>query len=160
MGKLQNKSYRNLLHTNTSSFWIMDLVLQLGLNFLAKLKDVFVTDIIQCYESIPLKGEENLSDILAFIIFHGFCHAAILHPKATNMIWIKISPNGILSLAWWNTRPLRSRTWFSMLQEWLIKLHLWLMNNYFVILGDKYGSKSKASAWDSLAPCYGTIYTS
>ena len=63
--------YLNFLQANTSLYWIVDLTLQVTLNLPPEISDIYVADVTQCYESIPLHGEDNLLDAMTFILTKG-----------------------------------------------------------------------------------------
>ena len=54
--RLMEQSYCNFLQVQTSMFWIISLFVEATLNFRDDMTNIFVADITQCYESIPLEG--------------------------------------------------------------------------------------------------------
>ena len=109
--------YCNLLQTHASIFWIVYSILQASLNLPTKLNNIFVIDVIRCYESIPLTRKDNLSDTLAFILLYGYHHAATLHLRAVNMLWLKLLQDGMPFQARWYICPLLLETWLYMPQD-------------------------------------------
>jgi hypothetical protein len=67
------------------------------------LTDIFVADVTRCYESIPLKGSDNLLDAITYITIIAFNQAALKHPKARCCLWIKIKQDGTPAKAQWST---------------------------------------------------------
>jgi hypothetical protein len=60
----------------------------------ATINDIFVADIMRCYKTIPLKGDNNLLDAITFITRHAYKQAALVHPKAETLFWIRLDKNG------------------------------------------------------------------
>jgi hypothetical protein len=88
------KSYKRFLNIDTSIFWIIDSVLDATLNLPTQISDIFVADILRCYEAIPLKGPDNLLDALTYITNLAYKQAATAHPRAKTSIWVRISNDG------------------------------------------------------------------
>jgi hypothetical protein len=135
--KKTDARYCSFLQTNTSSFWIIDSVMDVTLNLPGQLHDIYVADITKYYESIPLDGQDNLLDAMKFMLRIGFKEASSLHPKTENSLWVKINNEGITIAARWSTTIPKSSNWILMPQEHLILLHAWLMNHCFVSLGNR-----------------------
>jgi hypothetical protein len=134
--------YLNFLQVNTSLYWIVDSALQVTLNLPPRISDVYVADVTQCYESIPLQGEDNLVNALSFILTKGYKEAATEHCKAKNRLWIRIAANGTPGAAKWGTSQPKG-VWFEMPIQRLLVLHEWLMTNCYVVLGDRVWRQSK-----------------
>jgi hypothetical protein len=88
------KSYKCFLNIDTSIFWIIDLVIDATLNLSTQISDIFVADILRCYEAIPLKGPDNLLDALTYITNLAYKQAATIHPRAKTSIRVRISNDG------------------------------------------------------------------
>ena len=78
---LQKKiAYAQFLNVDTSLFWIVNSTIEVALNLPHEINDIFLGDIAQCYESIPLTGPDKLLDAIAFVIKLGFKQAKSHHP--------------------------------------------------------------------------------
>jgi hypothetical protein len=120
---------------------------------------VYVADVTQCYKSIPLCGNDNLLDALTFILTRGFREAKLLHRKANSRLWIRISSDGTPGAAKWSTIQPKSGCWFDMPLHRLLALHEWLMQNCFVVLGDRVWLQTKGIPMDlSCSPLWYNIY--
>lgn len=64
----RSQTYRSLMGTETSNFWIIDSVIDLALNLPHKIHDIFVADIAHCYEAIPLEGKDNMMEAISKLI--------------------------------------------------------------------------------------------
>ena len=80
--------YKNFLKVDTSMFWLIDSAIDMTLNFLDRIFDIFVADITRCYESIPLQGKDNLLEAIQFIINKAFRQQKRLHPKSNILMWV------------------------------------------------------------------------
>jgi len=74
-------------------------VLDATLNLSIKIHDILFVDITQGYESIPLKGQDNLLDAVSFIARTAFRHSSKLHPHATTSMWVHIDITRVLAAA-------------------------------------------------------------
>jgi hypothetical protein len=131
------EGYCSFLRTDTSTFWMVDSIMQVILNLPSKIHDIYVADITRCFESIPLTGDDNLPDALAFMLRIGFREAALMHPKADTLLWIKLDNRGVPTQARWAISQPSSGNWFPMPFDRLCALHTWLIKNCFVSLGDR-----------------------
>jgi uncharacterized protein YuzB (UPF0349 family) len=134
---LTYEGYTRFLRCNTSIYWLVNSSIEVALNLPAKIHDVFVADITRCYESIPLQGNDNLLDAIAFIIRLGYKQAKVHHPRAEPMIWIRVGSDGTATKATWSTSCPSYGNCFSISAGRLIELHRWLMMNCHVNLGDR-----------------------
>jgi len=135
--KTTTQGYESFLRCRTSVFWLVNSSIEVALNLPQNIQDIFVADITRCYEAIPLHGPDNLIDAVSHIIKIGFKQAKIPHPRSVPMIWIKVDAEGKASKAIWSSTCPNYGSWFSLTQERLIELHLWLMTNCYVALGDR-----------------------
>lgn len=76
------QTYHSLMGVETSNFWIVDSVIDLGLNLPDKIYDIFVADIAHCYEAIPLEGQDNLMEAISKLISKAYQQIRINHPKS------------------------------------------------------------------------------
>jgi hypothetical protein len=134
---LKNQSYKNFLQVDTSTFWIVDSIIDTTLNLPNVMHDIFVADICRCYETIPLQGQDNILTAITFIIGLAYRQAATAHPKALTYMWVRIGSDGIPASAKWATHQPRYGSWVQLPQKRLINLHAWLLNNCFLTLGDR-----------------------
>lgn len=93
------KSYKRFLNIDTSIFWIIDSIIDAILNLPTQISNIFVADISRCYEAIPLKGPNNLLDVLTYITNLAYKQSATTHPKAKTSIWVRILNDGTLANA-------------------------------------------------------------
>ena len=140
--KKTKDGYSNFLQVNTSLYWIVDSALQVTLNLPPELSDIFVADVTQCYESIPLQGEDNLLNALKFVLAKSFKEAEAQHFKSNNRLWIRVAANGTPGAAKWCTSQPKG-SWFEMPLHRLLALHEWLMTNCHVVLGDRVWLQTK-----------------
>jgi hypothetical protein len=113
---------------------------------------------MQCYESIPLEGDDNLLDALKFVLLQGYKEAESQHCKAKNRLWIFVSTDGTPGAAKWSTCQPRG-CWFDMPVQRLLTLHEWLMKNYFKVLGDRVWRQAKGIPMDfSCSPLWCNTY--
>lgn len=153
------RSYKNFLNVKTSMFWLVDSIIDTTLNLPEKITDVFVADITQCYESIPLEGDNNLLDAIAFIVNTAYKQAATNHPKADTLLWIRIGQDGSPANAKWGTRAPNYGNWFPLTSHRLLRLHSWLMSNCHVTLGDRvWVQKSGIPMGFSCSPIWCNMY--
>jgi hypothetical protein len=134
---LKNQSYKNFLQVDTSIFWIVDSIIDTTLNLPNVMHDIFVADICRCYETIPLHGQDNILTAITFITSLAYRQAAIAHPKAVTYMWVRIGSDGSPASAKWATHQPWYGSWVQLTQNRLINLHAWLLNNCFLILGDR-----------------------
>jgi hypothetical protein len=121
----------------TSFYWIIDSVLDATINLPEKIHDILVIDITRCYETIPLKGPDNLLLAVNFIVKIAFKQAASMHPRAVTSLWVRIDNNGLPANAKWATSRPSSANWFPISSNRLLELHDWLMSHCYVTLGDR-----------------------
>lgn len=62
----------NLRRKRVSFFWVIDSLYKFIMNLPTYIHAIYMADITQCYERIPLEGPDNLHDALGFIIRKGF----------------------------------------------------------------------------------------
>ena len=156
--KKTKDGYSNFLQVNTSLYWIVDSALQVTLNLPPELSDIFVADVTQCYESIPLQGEDNLLNALKFVLAKGFKEAEAQHFKSNNRLWIRVAANGTPGAAKWCTSQPKG-SWFEMPLHRLLALHEWLMTNCHVVLGDRVWLQTKGIPMGfSCSPLWCNIY--
>lgn len=120
----------------------MNSAIEVSLNLPTKMSDIFVADITRCYESIPLIGNDNLSDAIAHIIRLGFKQERSKYPRSSPQIWIRVDSSGNAAHAAWGTCHPSYGDCFALLEDRLILLHTWLMNHCFVGLGDRVWKQS------------------
>lgn len=155
----KREAYRNFLRVETSIFWIIDSILQFTLNLPTQIHDIYVADVTRCYECIPLEGPDNLFDALTFTINIGFQEADAQHQKASNSLWVKITPDGTPQKAKWSTIPPKSAGWVHLPKHRLLGLHSWLIRNCFVILGDRVWRQTKGIPMGfSCSPLWCNLY--
>jgi hypothetical protein len=131
------KGLKNFLQVETSFYWIIDSVLDATINLPEKIHDILVIDITRCYETIPLKGPDNLLLAVNFIVKIAFKQAASMHPRAVTSLWVRIDNNGLPANAKWATSRPSSANWFPISSNRLLELHDWLMSHCYVTLGDR-----------------------
>ena len=131
------QGYTRFLRCHTSLFWLIDSSIDVALNLPNEMHDIFVGDITRYYETIPLEGPDNLSDVVAHIIKLGFTQAKTAHSRATPLIWVRSHVDGHAARATWNTTCPSYGTWFSLNEDQLVRMHTWLMKNCHVMLGDR-----------------------
>lgn len=68
---------------------------------------------MQCYESIPLIGEDNLPNAIAHLIKTGFSKQKHLHPRSNPTIWICLDAKGQAAKAIWASKHPYYGSWFS-----------------------------------------------
>ena len=134
---LKNQSYKSFLRVDTSTFWIIDSIIDATLNLPSKIEDIFVADICRCYETIPLHGDDNILDAISFLTGLVYKQEALAHPRALTHIWVRITNEGTPASAQWATHQPRYGSWVQLTQTRLLKLHAWLLNNCFITLGDR-----------------------
>jgi hypothetical protein len=157
--KKTDTGYQSFLQVNTSSFWVIDSVMDVTLNLPKELYDIYVADITKCYESIPLEGQDNLLEGMKFMLRIGFREASVSHPKAGNSLWVKINDEGTTTAARWSTTLPKGRNWLLMPHERLLTLHSWLMSHCFVSLGDRVWRQIKGIPMGfSCSPLWCNIY--
>ena len=81
-------TYLCFMQAQTSMISLIDSIVDATLNFRDEMHDIFVADITRCYESIPLHGDDNLLDAVAFIVKLAFRQASI--NGSIHSIYIKI----------------------------------------------------------------------
>jgi len=62
------ESYKKILQVHTFLFWLVNLVIEVALNTLDNIFDIFVGDITIYFESIPVEGEDNLLEVIVHIV--------------------------------------------------------------------------------------------
>lgn len=73
------------------------------LNLPDNIRAIHTTNITQCYEKIPLEGNDNLHDALDFIIRKGFYHHNGSSRK--HAIWVHINTeSGLADKAKWDSK--------------------------------------------------------
>lgn len=151
--------YNRFLKIDTSILWMVDSILHVTLNLPCEMHDIYVADVTKCFESIPLSGNDNLLDAVRFFLKIGFHEAALLHPKADTILWVKINSDGTPCSTCWNTTCPRSGYWIPLDLDRLLSLHEWLMNNCFVTLGDRVWRQIKGIPMGfSCSPLWCNIY--
>ena len=85
----RTRTYSSLMGTETSNFWVIDSVMDLALNLLDKIHDIFVVDIAHCFEAIPLEGIDNLMEAILKLISYAYRQKRIDHPKSEQKLWIR-----------------------------------------------------------------------
>jgi hypothetical protein len=133
----KTQSYKSFLKVDTSIFWLVDSIIETTLNLPSEIHDIFVADICRCYETIPLQGPNNLLTAIAFLTGLAFKQAALAHPKATSSLWVCVATDGSPASTRWVTRCPQYGNWVEISQTRLLRLHEWLINNYFLTLGDR-----------------------
>jgi hypothetical protein len=98
--------------------------------------DIYITDISRCYETIPLRGTDNLFQAISFIVTTTYKQASLLHPRAHTNMWVRLALDGSLASAKWATRKPGYGCWFELPAARLLTLHQWLMLNCYLTLGD------------------------
>lgn len=132
------QTYRSLMGTETSNFWIIDSVIDLALNLPHKIHDIFVADIAHCYEAIPLEGKDNLMEAISKLIAYAFRQKRIDHPKSEQKLWVRFDEGKrIASSTKWASQAPHCGLWVEISEERLILLNQWLSANCFVTLGDR-----------------------
>jgi hypothetical protein len=53
-------------------FWVREPIIDFTINHLEKIEDVFVVDVMQCYENIPIEGKDNLIFTMFFFVKNAF----------------------------------------------------------------------------------------
>lgn len=129
--------YINFLRVDTSAFWLVNSAIEVALNLPNKISNIYVADITRCYETIPLQGDDNLSDAIAHIIRVGFKQEHSKHPRSNPLVWIRVDKDGNAANATWGTTCPAYGNCFSLSEDRLINLHTWLMNHCYVGLGDR-----------------------
>jgi hypothetical protein len=131
------QSYKSFLKVDTSLFWIIDSVIDTTLNLPIQIHDIFVADICRCYEAIPLQGSDDLHTAINYVTNIAYRQAVLDHPKAKTNLWVRIANDGTPAVARWATSHPQYGTWFEIPQTRLLRLHEWLIKNYFLTLGDR-----------------------
>ena len=131
------KGYQNFMQVKTSLYWIIDSVMDATINLPAEIHDIFVADITRCYETIPLNGPDNLLLAVSFITKLAYKQAALVHPRASTSMWVRVDKAGVPVAARWATSKPTAANWFAIDSNRLLTLHEWLMLNCYVSLGDR-----------------------
>lgn len=131
------QGYSRFLQCQTLLFWMVNSSVEVALNLLSKIHDIFVAFITRCYESIPFEGPDNLPKAVAHIIKLGFAQAKTDYTRAIPLIWMRISDDGQIAHASWETCCPTYRTWFSLNELQLINIHTWLMKSCHITFGDR-----------------------
>lgn len=61
------------LHQKKTFCWVIESLYEFIINLLEHMHVIYIADITQCYEKIPLMGLDNLHEALEFILQKGFC---------------------------------------------------------------------------------------
>lgn len=132
------QTYRSIMGTETKNFWMIDSVIDLALNLPEMVNDVFVADIAQCYETIPLEGNDNLMSAISKLVSYAFQQKRIDHPRSLQTLWVRFDERKMVaSTARWATHSPKDGLWIEFTEERLISLNRWLSSNCFVTLGDR-----------------------
>jgi hypothetical protein len=67
-------------------FWIVKSIIDFTINHPEKIEDVFVADITQCYENIPIEGKDNMIFIIFFFVKNGFQQYHSQHPRLEHLL--------------------------------------------------------------------------
>ncbi len=84
-------------------FWIVESIIDFSINMPKNISYIFVVDITQCYENIPIHGEDNLGEAINFFIDKACSQYYKQHYKSKHLLWIKIDPykiNNVLSFSY------------------------------------------------------------
>jgi len=54
-------------------FWIVESIINFSINMPKKKSYIFVVDIMQCYDNIPIHGEDNLGEAITFFFIDKAC---------------------------------------------------------------------------------------
>lgn len=96
-----SQGYVNFLKIHTSLIWLVDSAIEVALNLLEKITDVYVADITRCYKTIPLEGNDNLPNAIAHLVRIGYKQQKKYHPRSIPLIWIRVDQNGQGAKAVW-----------------------------------------------------------
>jgi hypothetical protein len=88
--KIKIYGYKRYFNIKTFTFSIVKSIIDFTINLLENIHDVFVLDITQCYENIPIEGKDNFIFATSFFVKNVFqqCHSQ--HPKSKYLLWSKI----------------------------------------------------------------------
>lgn len=115
--------------------WMIDSVFEFVLNLPQEIYSMFVVDITQCYERIPLTEEDNLPEALSFITRKAFQHHS--SKSKTQVCWVHINTNsGLADKAIWCHKRPGTTCWIEFTESWFIHLQNWLIQHCFIRLGD------------------------
>lgn len=91
------------------------------MNLPMQIHAIYTIDITQCYERIPLEGEENIHEALGFIIWKGFSqHNGSAHDHA---IWVHINTkSGRADREKWDNKLPRLTCWVEMTYDCIMSL--------------------------------------
>ena len=84
----RTQSYSSLMGTVTNFFWMIDFVIDMAINLPDKVYDVFVADIAQCCDEIPLEGNDNLMNAISKLILFAYQQKRIDHPGSEQRLWV------------------------------------------------------------------------
>lgn len=134
-GDDQAKMILNLHRKKTTYFGVIESLYKFIMNLPAQIRAIYIADITQCYERIPLVGKDNLHEALKFIIQRGFCQHN--GSSCEHSIWVHINiDNDLADCAKWDKKLSCSTCWIEMSYERIMSIQSWLINNCYVRLGD------------------------
>lgn len=105
------------------------------MNLPTQIMAIYIANITQCYERIPLEGRDNLHEALGFIVWKGF----LQHNGTTknHSIWVHINmESGLADRAKWDKKRLGSTCWIEMSYKSIMQIQSWMINNCYIKLGD------------------------
>ena len=75
------KGYTNFLNVDTFMYWIIDSITDFILDIHTMINNIYPDDIIRCFESIFILGNDALYDAMEFITDLGMTNLRRKHPR-------------------------------------------------------------------------------